>query len=61
VAVANLDDGDAVQLALPFARADSGALDAAADGIRARFGSAALTRAVHLGRDPGISVPLLPD
>jgi DNA polymerase IV len=61
VAVANLDDGDAVQLALPFARGDSGALDAAADEIRARFGSAALTRAVHLGRDLGITVPLLPD
>jgi DNA polymerase IV len=61
VAVANLDDGDAVQLTLPFARRDGEALDAALDEIRARFGSTALTRAVHLGRDPGITVPLLPD
>ena len=31
------------------------------DEIRARFGSAAITRAVLLGRDPGLIVPLLPD
>ena len=31
------------------------------DGVRDRFGSAAITRAVLLGRDQGISVPLLPD
>ena len=61
VAVANLDDSDVVQLRLPFGRRDGEALDAATDEIRARFGSAALTRAVHLGRDPGITVPLLPD
>jgi DNA polymerase-4 len=37
------------------------ALDAALDAIRDRFGSAAITRAVLLGRDPGFSMPLLPD
>jgi DNA polymerase-4 len=31
------------------------------DGVRDRFGTASVTRAVLLGRDPGISVPLLPD
>ena len=31
------------------------------DGVRERFGSAAITRAVLLGRDQGQSVPLLPD
>ena len=36
-------------------------LDAAVDAIRDRFGSAAITRAVLLGRDQGIAVPLLPD
>ena len=37
------------------------ALDAALDDVRDRFGSTAVTRAVLLGRDPGMSVPLLPD
>jgi DNA polymerase-4 len=29
--------------------------------VRDRFGSAAVTRAVLLGRDPGVSMPMLPD
>ena len=61
VAVGNLDDDGAVQLALPFDRQSGGALDAALDGVRERFGSAAVTRAVLLGRDPGMTVPMLPD
>jgi DNA polymerase-4 len=61
VAVANLDDDDAVQLALPFDRRDDDALDAALDQVRERFGSAAVVRAVLLGRDQGLSMPLLPD
>jgi DNA polymerase-4 len=61
VAVANLGDDAAVQLILPFDRRQSGALDVAVDGVRDRFGSAALTRAVLLGRDPGFSMPHLPD
>ncbi|MDQ6777145.1 MAG: DNA polymerase IV [Actinomycetota bacterium] len=61
VAVANLSSDAAVQLALPFDRRASTALDAAIDGVRERFGSGALTRAVLLGRDPGLSVPMLPD
>ena len=61
VAVANLDDDGAVQLALPFSRAAGGALDVALDGVRDRFGTRSLTRAVLLGREPGISVPLLAD
>ena len=35
--------------------------DAALDEVRERFGTAALTRGVLLGRDPGLTVPLLPD
>jgi DNA polymerase-4 len=61
VAVGNLDDSDAVQLNLPFEPRDGRALDAAIDAVRDRFGSSAVTRAGLLGRDPGLTVPLLPD
>lgn len=61
VSLTNLDNEDAIQLMLPFDEVAPGALDAAVDGVRDRFGSAAVTRAVLLGRDPGFSVPLLPD
>lgn len=61
VTVSNLDDVGAVQLTLPFDRHGGGELDAALDDVRERFGSAAVTRAVLLGSDPGVPVPLLPD
>jgi DNA polymerase-4 len=61
VAVANLEDARAVQLMLPFDGRRSDALDAALDEVRARFGPTAITRAVLLGRDGGLSMPLLPD
>ncbi|MBA3476276.1 MAG: DNA polymerase IV [Actinobacteria bacterium] len=61
LALAGLDDDDAVQLGLPFGRYRAAGLDAALDEIRDRYGSAAVTRAVLLGRDQGLSMPLLPD
>jgi DNA polymerase-4 len=61
VAVANLEDARAVQLMLPLDRRRSDALDAALDEVRERFGATAITRAVLLGRDRGLSMPLLPD
>jgi DNA polymerase IV len=61
VAVGNLEDDRAVQLPLPFDRHSGTALDAALDEVRARFGAAAVTRAVLLGRDPGLEMPMLPD
>ncbi|MCA1693177.1 MAG: DNA polymerase IV [Actinobacteria bacterium] len=61
VAVSNLDDGAAIQLPLPFDHRSRSALDTALDGVRDRFGSTAVTRAVLLGRDPGLTVPMLPD
>jgi DNA polymerase IV len=61
VAVANLDDDRALQLTLPFDPYSDGALDRALDEVRRRFGPAAITRAVLLGRDQGFTVPLLPD
>ena len=61
IAVGNLSSDTAIQLVLPFDRRSSGALDAAVDNVNERFGSGAITRAVLLGRNPGPSVPLLPD
>jgi DNA polymerase-4 len=61
VSVANLEDDGPIQLTLPLDPESDGALDAALDEVRNRFGPAAVTRAVLLGRDQGFSVPLLPD
>ncbi|HEX7096406.1 MAG TPA: DNA polymerase IV, partial [Acidimicrobiales bacterium] len=63
IAVSGLDDDGAVQLELPFGPRDlcRASLDAAIDGVRERFGSDAITRATLLGRDQGLTVPLLPD
>jgi DNA polymerase-4 len=61
VALGNLQDDGAIQLALPFERQRASAIDATIDIVRDRFGSSAITRAVLLGRDQGLSVPLLPD
>jgi DNA polymerase IV len=61
VAVGNLGDDHTVQLPLPFPRRSASALDVAVDAVRERFGSNAITRAVLLGRDQGLTIPLLPD
>lgn len=61
VSLSNLDDADAIQLELPFGAADLRMLDGAMDVIRERFGASSITRAVLLNRDPGMTVPLLPD
>jgi len=61
VSLANLGSGDAGQLALPSDAQRAGALDAALDDVRERFGSGAITRAVLLDRDQGLAMPLLPD
>ena len=60
VAVGNLENDGAVQLGLPFDR-HSDELDAALDEVHDRFGSDAITRAVLLGRDQGLTMPMLPD
>jgi DNA polymerase-4 len=75
ISVGNLDDDGGMQLALPFAErraathgddpepeaARESALDSALDGVRDRFGSAAVTRGVLLRHGQGLEVPLLPD
>ncbi len=61
ISLTNLENEDRVQLALPFERLHDAALDAALDEVRDRFGTDAVTRAVLLGRSPGVVMPLLPD
>ena len=53
IAVTNLDDERAVQLVLPFDRDVEGALDAALDEVRARFGTGAVTRGSAARPRPG--------
>lgn len=61
ITVANLCDDRPFQLALPLEGRASGALDAAVDAVRDRFGRAALTRAVLLGCSDHLEVPILED
>jgi DNA polymerase-4 len=61
ISVANLDDDADLQLPLPLGRGDHDAVDAAMDEVRERYGADAVKRAVLVGRDTGLVVPLLPD
>jgi DNA polymerase-4 len=61
VALGNLDDDSAVQLALPLEDHRGAALDVALDTLRDRYGADVVTRAVLLGRPADPGVPLLPD
>ena len=61
VALTNLEDGTTVQLSLSFGNRPVGVLDAAVDEVRARFGTGAITRAALIGREQGVTVPLLAD
>jgi DNA polymerase-4 len=61
ISVTNLENDTDVQLALPLDRPGGAALDAAVDEVRARFGRAAIARATLLGREQGVSMPMLPD
>ncbi len=61
IAVTNLENDLPRQLMLPFAVSRGAALDAALDEIRDRYGVSAMSRAVLLGRDAGLVMPMLPD
>jgi DNA polymerase-4 len=60
-ALSNLADENPFQPTLPFERERATELDTALDAVRDRFGKAAVTRAVLLGRPDDLEVPLLPD
>jgi DNA polymerase IV len=61
ISVGNLGNESTVQLALPFDKASNDELDSALDHVRDRFGTNAITRGVLLGRDQGLTIPMLPD
>jgi DNA polymerase-4 len=61
LALSNLEDAEAIQLGLPLDGQRASALDITVDSVRDRFGSSAITRAVLLGRDPGVVMPVLPE
>jgi DNA polymerase-4 len=60
ISLTNLENSEAVQLTLTEDWRPH-ALDAAIDTVKDRYGSASIMRAVLVGRDPGISMPLLAD
>ncbi|MEM8619098.1 MAG: DNA polymerase IV [Actinomycetota bacterium] len=60
VAVSQLVDDHAIQMALPFEADVSPALDAALDAVHDRFGGSSLRRGSSVGRTM-VSMPLLPD
>nr|WP_202894299.1 DNA polymerase IV [Kribbella italica] len=61
IAVGNLENESTVQLALPFDKASNDELDSALDHVKDKFGINAITRGILLGRDQGLTVPMLPD
>ena len=62
-AVSGIDRTGAQQLMLPFSEGSLAleSIDAAVDQVRRRYGKSALTRAVLVGRNPGLEMPHLPD
>ncbi|MFB6719802.1 DNA polymerase IV [Kribbella sp. NPDC056345] len=61
ISVGNLENEAAQQLALPFDKAANNELDTALDQVKDKFGTNAITRGVLLGRDQGLTMPMLPD
>ena len=61
MSVSGLSDADAVQLALPLDPRARPSVDTTYDAIRDKFGYDALGRGAHLGRNMGMTVPMLPD
>ena len=59
LSLSNLASAGVGQLDLAVDRL--GGLDAALDRVRDRYGAAAITRAVLLGRNTGYEMPVLPD
>ena len=61
ISLAQLGRVDELQPELPIDWAEGAQLDTVLDAVRDRFGATSVARAVHLGRDPGWSTPVLPE
>ncbi|GGI48260.1 DNA polymerase-4 [Agromyces flavus] len=61
ISFSKLDRGDSVQPELPIDWDEGARLDAVLDAVHDRFGAASVARAAQLGRDPGVSAPVLPE
>jgi DNA polymerase-4 len=61
LSLSQLGRTDSFQPELPIDWEDGARLDTVLDAVRDRFGAASVSRATQLGRDPGLSAPLLPE
>lgn len=61
VSLAQLRRVDDLQPELPIDWGDGARLDTVLDAVRERFGAASVARATQLGRDPGLTAPMLPE
>lgn len=61
ISLSHLTRSDTLQPELPIDWSDGARLDTVLDAVRTRFGTASVSRATHLDRDPGLSAPLLPE
>jgi DNA polymerase IV len=61
VSLSGLGKVDSIQPELPIDWDDGARLDTVLDAVRDKFGTASVSRATQLGRDPGWSTPVLPE
>ncbi|PCE15422.1 DNA polymerase IV [Microbacterium sp. SZ1] len=61
ISLSQLGSTDRAPAELPFDDEGGQQLDSVLDSVRERFGSASLSRATQVGRDPGWSTPVLPE
>jgi len=61
VSLSQLRRADDLQPELPIDWGEGVRLDTVLDAVREKFGAASVARAAHLGRDPGLSTPRLPE
>ena len=61
ISLSHLSRAEHLQPELPIDWDEGARLDTVLDAVRDRFGATSVSRAAALGRDPGLSAPLLPE